>query len=240
MDVFLLRRKNPAAARPATMMTSKVQTDISFLHGKNEAQHQAGDGDVQPAVILLEKPNRQTGDAYLLQHVGNPFEPVLDLHFWNLAFKITIIWVVVELFPVPFPSPVTRGRCEVRKRPGFTGCSQLASTRAALSSPPPAAFRPAVSHTAILAGAPSPGPTSFPLPCRRVLSRSQRLAACRARYLWGTSTGEGLWYSGPWPVFPAFPGVREVILFTYVNLVKKKMFTIVNEKNIKKPPFDGR
>lgn len=92
------------------------------------------------------------------------------------------------------------------------GCSQLASTRAALSSPPPAAFRPAVSHTAILAGAPSPGPTSFPLPCRRVLSRSQRLAACRARYLWGTSTGEGLWYSGPWPVFPAFPGVREVIL----------------------------
>lgn len=222
MDVFLLRRKNPAAARPATMMTSKVQTDISFLHGKNEAQHQTGDGDVQPAVILLEKPNRQTGDAYLLQHVGNPFEPVLDLHFWNLAFKITIIWVVVELFPVPFPSPVTRGRCEVRKRLGFTGCSQLASTRAALSSPPPTAFRPAVSHTAILAGAPSPGPTSFPLPCRRVLSRSQRLAACRARYLWGTSTGGGLWYSGPWPVFPAFPGVREVILFTYVNYVKKK------------------
>lgn len=82
--------------------------------------------------------------------------------------------------------------------------------------------------------------SASPLPCRRVLSRSQRLAACRARYLWGTSTGEGLWYSGPWPVFPAFPGVREVILFTYVNLVKKKMFTIVNEKNIKKPPFDGR
>lgn len=94
-------------------------------------------------------------------------------------------------FPSSFPSPVTRGRCEVRKRLGFTGCSYLASTRAALSSPPPAAFRPAVSHTAILAGAPSPGPTSFPLPCRRVLSRSQRLAACRARYLWGTSTGGG-------------------------------------------------
>ena len=73
-----------------------------------------------------------------------------------------------------------------------------------------------------LRGAPSPGPTSFPLPCRRVLSRSQRLAACRARYLWGTSTGGGLWYSGPWPVFPAFPGVREAIMFTYVNLVKKK------------------
>ena len=115
-------------------MTSKVQTDISFLHGKNEAQHQTGDGDVQPAVILLEKPNRQTGDAYLLQHVGNPFEPVLDLHFWNLAFKITIIWVVVELFPVPFPSPVTRGRCEVRKRLGFTGCSYLASTARRLSA----------------------------------------------------------------------------------------------------------
>lgn len=164
MDVFLLRRKNPAAARPATMMTSKVQTDISFLHGKNEAQHQTGDGDVQPAVILLEKPNRQTGDAYLLQHVVNPFEPVLDLHFWNLAFKITIIWVVVELFPVPFPSPVTRGRCEVRKRLGFTGCSQLASTRAALSSPPPAAFRPAVSHTSILAGPLLPGQPRFPFP----------------------------------------------------------------------------
>lgn len=109
------------------------------------------------------------------------------------------------------------GWCEVRKRLGFTGCSQLASTRAALSSPPPAAFRPAVTRTAILAGAPSPGPTSFPLPCRRVLSRSQRLAACRARYLWGTSTGGGLWYSGPWPVFPAFPGVREVINFADVQ-----------------------
>ena len=65
--------------------------------------------------------------------------------------------------------------------------------------------------------------SASPLPCRRVLSRSQRLAACRARYLWGTSTGGGLWYSGPWPVFPAFPGVREVIMFTYVNLVKKNV-----------------
>ena len=128
-------------------------------------------------------------------------------------------------FPVPFPSPVTRGRCEVRKRPGFTGCSQLASTRAALSSPPPAAFRPAVSHTAILAGAPSPGPTSFPLPCRRVLSRSQRLAACRARYLWGTSTGGGLWYSGPWPVFSAFPGVREAIFIQMSIYSQQKIFS---------------
>lgn len=68
-----------------------------------------------------------------------------------------------------------------------------------------------------------PVSASFPLPCRRVLSRSQRLAACRARYLWGTSTGGGLWYSGPWPVFPAFPGVREAILFTYVNHVKKNV-----------------
>lgn len=129
------------------------------------------------------------------------------------------------------------GWCEVRKRPGFTGCSQLASTRAALSSPPPAAFRPAVSHTAILAGAPSPGPTSFPLPCRRVLSRSQRLAACRARYLWGTSTGGGLWYSGPWPVFPTFPGVREAILLYKNNIVKKCFFKIT--LGIKKSRREG-
>lgn len=33
--------------------------------------------------------------------------------------------------------------------------------------------------------------SASPLPCRRVLSRSQRLAACRARYLWGTFTGGG-------------------------------------------------
>lgn len=128
--------------------------------------------------------------------------------------------------PAPFPTRRAPGWCEVRKRLGFTGCSQLASTRAALSSPPPAAFRPAVTHTAILAGAPSPGPTSFPLPCRRVLSRSQRLAACRARYLWGTSTGGGVWYSGPWPVFPAFPGVREVIIFRLKMYGKKNIFKI--------------
>lgn len=128
------------------------------------------------------------------------------------------------------------GWCEVRKRLGFTGCSQLASTRAALSSPPPAAFRPAVTRTAILAGAPSPGPTSFPLPCRRVLSRSQRLAACRARYLWGTSTGGGLWYFGPWPVFPAFLGVREVIIFRLKIYGKEKYFQkkIMGRKKI--PP----
>lgn len=68
-----------------------------------------------------------------------------------------------------------------------------------------------------------PVSASYPLPCRRVLSRSQRLAACRARYLWGTSAGEGLWYSGPWPVFPAFPGVREVIIFQS-KIIGKKYF----------------
>lgn len=65
--------------------------------------------------------------------------------------------------------------------------------------------------------------SASPLPCRRVLSRSQRLAACRARYLWGTSTGGGLWYSGPWPVFPAFPGVREEKIPIGKTCVNKKL-----------------
>ena len=78
--------------------------------------------------------------------------------------------------------------------------------------------------------------SASPLPCRRVLSRSQRLAACRARYLWGTSTGGGLWYSGPWPVFPTFPGVREVRIFQSKNYGKKKYFQkkIMGRKKI--PP----
>ena len=82
-----------------------------------------------------------------------------------------------------------------------------------------------------------PVSASFPLPCRRVLSRSQRLAACRARYLWGTSTGGGLWYSGPWPVFPAFSGVRETIIFLLKIYGKENIF---NRKylGVKKFHFD--
>lgn len=84
-----------------------------------------------------------------------------------------------------------------------------------------------------------PVSASFPLPCRRVLSRSQRLAACRARYLWGTSTGGGLWYSGPWPVFPTFPGVREAILLCKNNIVKKCFFIITFRGKKNPAPVSG-
>ena len=52
------------------------------------------------------------------------------------------------------PTSRRRGKCETKFPCYFTGCSILASTRAALSSPPPAAFRPALSQSAILAGSP--------------------------------------------------------------------------------------
>lgn len=54
----------------------------------------------------------------------------------------------------------------------------MASTRAAISSPPPAAFRPTLSQSAICAGAPSCRASMFSaFPSRGVPSRSQGLAA---------------------------------------------------------------
>lgn len=45
-----------------------------------------------------------------------------------------------------------------------------------------------------------------------------------------------MWYSGPWPVFPAFPGVREVIIFLLKIYGKGKYFQkkIMGRKKI--PP----
>lgn len=62
------------------------------------------------------------------------------------------------------PTSRGRGKCETKFPCCFTGCSILASTRAALSSPPPAAFRPALSQSAILAGTHPTGLLSLPPP----------------------------------------------------------------------------
>lgn len=45
-----------------------------------------------------------------------------------------------------------------------------------------------------------------------------------------------MWYSGPWPVFPAFLGVREVIIFRLKIYGKEKYFQkkIMGRKKI--PP----
>lgn len=111
------------------------------------------------------------------------------------------------------PTSRGRGKCETKFPCCFTGCSILASTRAALSSPPPAAFRPALSQSAILAGTPSCRALHFFLhPCAPRSSLRGRLFSgptnvlrwppCRAGGCrWFLACG----YSGPWALFAAIP-----------------------------------
>ena len=64
--------------------------------------------------------------------------------------------IIPSSFKISLHSRHPHQRMTVRNKIShFTGCSLPASTRAALSSQPPAAFRPALHYRAICAGAPS-------------------------------------------------------------------------------------
>ena len=116
------------------------------------------------------------------------------------------------------------GWCEVRKRPGFTGCSQLASTRAALSSPPPAAFRPAVSHTAILAGAPSPGQPRFPFPAVACFPAPKGLRLAELGTYGERPPGEACGTLGRGPCSRPFPVCMRLFCYVKITLSRNVFF----------------
>lgn len=107
--------------------------------------------------------------------------------------------------------------CQERNFSCFTGRSILASTRAAFSAPPSAAFRLALSQSAIFADAPMSGPACFLSAIPAILSFSRGFllihraarAVCRSG-VWnpapgGCRRGPAFGYSGPWPVFAVSP-----------------------------------
>ena len=59
-----------------------------------------------------------------------------------------------------------------------------------------------------------PGQPRFPFPAVACFPAPKGLRLAELGTCGERPSGGGLWYSGPWPVFPAFPGVREVIMFT--------------------------
>lgn len=107
----------------------------------------------------------------------------------------------------------------VRKNLCFTGCSFMASTRAALSSPPPAAFRPALRYRAILAGCPfKSGQHVFRLPLPWCAFPLPRACGLLFGYLWRSlpSVSPG----GPVPRRSGFPSFGESVLLKRNLLVK--------------------
>lgn len=71
-----------------------------------------------------------------------------------------------------------------------------------------------------------PGQPRFPFPAVACFPAPKGLRLAELGTCGERPPGGGLWYSGPWPVFPAFPGVREASIIQLNRKVKDKIFSI--------------
>ena len=133
------------------------------------------------------------------------------------------------LFPLPLPPPVAARRCEIGKSCMFPVLLRaVLKTRPAaarlvtLLDPPAVPSRPVCGLSRRLLR-PRHGPSRGSLLIRRAAWAVRRSGLwhmpCRGvRGVWRC------WYSGPWPVFPAFPAVRDFILYKSIFDVKIFMY----------------